>query len=619
MTKRKSTKRALIASILALCLCFTSLLGTTFAWFTDSVTSANNLIKSGNLDVVLEYKTKWEDEWKPVDKDTKLFKEGALYEPGYTEVVFLRVSNAGTLSLKYNLNVTVNGETTSTNVYGDTFSLKDHLEIGYYVQQEIVDGANYADILMPLMFGTREAALSNVTTTKLSEDTGVINANAPVDVGTDTAQIAAIVLTMPVEVDNVANHRADVAPPTIDLGVTLLATQYINESDSFGNDYDADAKYPSVPAKWDGTADTSWYNDTDTEFALNKVEQLAGLAELVDAGNTFEGKTIKLSSDLDLYAVDENGEQICFEPIGSYRNDSEFKGTFDGQGYTISNMSQNTWALDNGWEYKDLGLGLFGKVRDADIKNLNMDGASISGESGMIGIVAAAAYGNCTFENITVTNSKANDYQYYAGGVVGWASGNHTYKNITVDASTTIGSQWGDFNNACGGIIGGISSSGTFYMKDCNVACQIDTPNDVVSAYQWYSYRRSGMLVGDSNATVDDEAVTTAAAPNLTCENVTVTYGDWANYTYCEFAGTGYPYVRVQAGVSVGAYTNVRYGHPTDANGNEVVDDNHVHNDGEAHHKLIVFDQLYGGDTGDHYCTYGAKTHTGVTVVYNNK
>ena len=86
-----------------------------------------------------------------------------------------------------------------------------------------------------------------------------------------------------------------------------------------------------------------------------------------------------------------------------------------------------------------------------------------------------------------------------------------------------------------------------------------------------------------------------------------------------QFAGTGYPYVRVQAGVSVDAYTNIRYGHPTDANGNTVVDDNHVHNAGEAHHKLIAFDQLFGGPANHRYCYYGISEFEGVTVNYNNK
>ena len=367
------------------------------------------------------------------------------------------------------------------------------------------------------------------------------------------------------------------------------------------------------PDTWDGTADTSWYNDTDTEFVITTAEQLAGLAKLVDDGNTFEGKTVKLDKNLDLSGT-------VFEPIGSYRKDRSFKGTFNGQDYAISGLSQNTWALDNGYYYGDLGLGLFGKVEDATIKNLVIEGASISGENGLCGTVAAAAYGECTFDNITVKNSQVNDYQYYAGGIVGWASGTHTYKNINMEESTVIGSQWGDFGNCNGGIIGGIGSSGNYHFEDCTVACRIDATNDVVSAYQWYNYRNSGMLIGKVPQTIKNGEVQTVATPNnVTCKNVTVIYGDWANYTYCEFAGTGYPYVRVQAGVSVDAYSNVRYGHPTDANGNTVVDDNHLHNDGEAHHELIAFDQLFGGPANHRYCYYGINAFDGVNVVYNNK
>ena len=123
------------------------------------------------------------------------------------------------------------------------------------------------------------------------------------------------------------------------------------------------------------------------------------------------------------------------------------------------------------------------------------------------------------------------------------------------------------------------------------------------------------MLIGNSGITTTGKnGETVASAPQLTCENVTVIYGDWANYTYCEFAGTSWPYVRVQAGISNSAYSNPRYGHPTDANGNEVVDDNHTHNAGEDHHILCAFDQLYGGDQG----VYGTTSHDGVTVIYSS-
>ena len=419
-------------------------------------------------------------------------------------------------------------------------------------------------------------------------------------------------------------HKVNLSYTNIDDIKILKDGCNINDVDVTQNDEAVsfivtDSIYLEIPDKWDGTIDTSWYNEQDTEFTLTTAEQFAGLTELVDGGNTFEGKTIKLEKGMDLYKEDASGNPICFDPIGSYRNNNEFKGTFDGQGYTISNLNQNTWALDNGYYYGDLGMGLFGKLRDATIKNLNIDGAEISGESGMCGVVAAASYGESTFENIKVSNSNCADYQYYAGGIVGWASGKQKFIGCEVDSSNNIAAQWGDFNNCIGGVIGGAGSSAEIIMKDCIVACRIDAYNDVTSAYRWYSYRNAGMLIGNTGNTKVVEGTTYADAPQLTCENVTVVYDEWANYHYCEFGAMSYPYVRCEAGVSNAVYSNPRYGHPTDANGNTVVDDNHVHNDGEDHDLLIVFDQLYGGPSGDRYYTYGTATHDGVTVVYNNK
>ena len=354
---------------------------------------------------------------------------------------------------------------------------------------------------------------------------------------------------------------------------------------------------------------TSWYNEESKEFVIMNAGQLAGFAKLVDEGNTFAGKTVKLGANIDL-------ENKLFNPIGSYRFDKAFSGIFDGQGFTISNLSQNTWELDNGYYYGDLGLGLFGLVENAIIKNLKINGADISGESAICGTIAGCAYGNCTFENIDIRRANVADYQYYSGAVVGWASGNHEYVNINIDKSTTIASQWGDFDNSNGGMIGGAGGSAKIHMKNCNVACRMDAYNDVTSTYQWYAYRRSGMLIGNTNYNLTKENNVHAAAPQLTCENVLVTYNDWANYHYCEFAGTSWPYVRVEIGISTSAYYNPRYGHPTDANGNVVVDDNHVHNEGEDHMLLIQFDQLYGGSIGDNAYgpIYGTSTHPGVTI-----
>jgi hypothetical protein len=363
-------------------------------------------------------------------------------------------------------------------------------------------------------------------------------------------------------------------------------------------------------------------NENGLAWVAGKMDAATATRAAVEDQYAIEGNTIKLLADIDLLKLDENGEAICFDPIGSYRFDQVFSGTFDGQGHTIKNLTQNTWALNNGYYYNDCGLGLFGAAQNAIIKNLKIDKANISGESALCGIVVAVAQ-NVTFENITVTNSKCADYQYYAGGIAGWVSGdNNKFINCNVDASTTIGGQWGDFANANGGVIGGTSASAKIHMENCNIACQIDAHNDVVSTYQWYIYRRCGMLIGDTGARKSVDGKNYADAPQLTCKNVTVTYGEWANYTYCQFtANEKYPWVRVQAGISCDAYSNIRYGHPTDANGNTVVDDNHAHNEGEGHHVLIEFDQLLGGGANGNGRdpVYGTKSFEGVTVIYNNK
>ena len=591
MTNKKTTKRALIASVISLLLCFTMLLGTTYAWFTDSVTSAENIITAGNLDVTLEFadakadpeatETEWTDA-----SNTPIFTY-ENWEPGYVEAHHIKITNAGTLDLKYVIHIEIEDG-------GRIDDVQKVIDI-YYVDPA-VKVESRADLSEEMKLGTLEYVLSN------PDMNGKLLAGE-----SDTITLA---LKMQ---ESAGNDYRDmqIGPFTI----KLLATQLASEDDSFDNKYDADAMYPADA--WDGKADTSWYNDTDTNFIIGTAEQLAGLAELVDDGETFEGKTVRLDNNIDLEAYNEEGELISFNPVGSYAFDKAFKGTFNGQGHIIYNMYENGWALGSGlWDGDDCGLGLFGLIEDATVQNLKIDGADLPSEANLIGSVAGAAYGECLFENITVTNTSMGNHSYYSGGVVGWASGNHKYINCDLDESNVIASQWGDFNNANGGIIGGAGKSGTYYFEDCDVACVLDAFNDVTSAYEWYAYRNCGMLIGNTGRTEVIDGTTYAAADNVTTVNCTVTYGDWANYHYCQFNAMGYPWVRVEEGYSTHAYGNARYDYATDANGNEVKDENHVHNDGEGHNLLLVFDQLFGGSQGG---VYGTASHDGVTVIYNNK
>ena len=159
MTNHKSTKRALISSVVALFLCFTMLLGTTYAWFTDSVASKNNVIKSGNLDVTLEYKKVVNgvisENWETVEGKDDIFNPKAHWEPGYTEVVYLKLKNAGSLALKYQLGVNVT-ETPGVNVYGDEFLLSN------YIYFDVIEGVNADENA----YATREDAVADVTNAK---------------------------------------------------------------------------------------------------------------------------------------------------------------------------------------------------------------------------------------------------------------------------------------------------------------------------------------------------------------------------------------------------------------------------------------------------------------------
>ena len=116
---RTATKRALLTSLMSLIICISMLIGTTCAWFTDSVTSGKNKIVAGNLDVEVEYLVN--GEWKPVDANTNLFMEGALWEPGHTEVVYLRVVNAGDLAFDYTLGVSIGYGSLKSVTYGDEY------------------------------------------------------------------------------------------------------------------------------------------------------------------------------------------------------------------------------------------------------------------------------------------------------------------------------------------------------------------------------------------------------------------------------------------------------------------------------------------------------------------
>ena len=195
MTNAKTTRRALLSSVVALFLCFAMLLGTTYAWFTDSVSSAGNVITAGNLDVDVQYTldgTKWAD----LDGADDLFQKG-LWEPGHTEVVYLKVKNEGTLALNYDLTVNIASEVSGTNVDGNTFKLSD------YILYNVYEGINtYAD---------SAAARGDETGDKLN----VFYNKADQLLEQGDEAVLTMVVFMPTTVGNEANHKTGTPAPEI--------------------------------------------------------------------------------------------------------------------------------------------------------------------------------------------------------------------------------------------------------------------------------------------------------------------------------------------------------------------------------------------------------------------
>jgi hypothetical protein len=155
--------------------------------------------------------------------------------------------------------------------------------------------------------------------------------------------------------------------------------------------------------------------DVDHSISIYTVDDLINFRNKVNSGTTYYNYVVKLEADLDLSGV-------TWTPIGHVNEDNDnkyydFYGTFDGQGHTISYLSVGTDA-----SYTDSdghNNGLFGGTRNATVKNLIMDNATIKG-NWHVGTVIAHAQGATTVENVLVKNCNVTG-RCFAGGIIGTA------------------------------------------------------------------------------------------------------------------------------------------------------------------------------------------------------
>ena len=233
---------------------------------------------------------------------------------------------------------------------------------------------------------------------------------------------------------------------------------------------------------WDGTADTSWYDENKTEFHLQTAEQLAGMAKLVnDNTANFKDKTVYLDNDLDL-----GGHEWISIGNGANTAWGSFQGIFDGQSHVVYNLySHEGLKSENKDNNNNLYRnGLFGAIYNATVQNLGIENADI-----VIPMNDTSTYGkgilvdwmtDSTIKNCYTTGSiTGGSYiEKFIGGIVGFLNGNNSISQCYSTAAIT-GNYDGEYYaeqegglepmdcwDSLGGIVGA-SYTGQVTISDC--------------------------------------------------------------------------------------------------------------------------------------------------------
>ncbi|MBQ8742108.1 MAG: hypothetical protein IJZ03_01915 [Clostridia bacterium] len=203
---RTLTKFALSVSLFMIAVWAFLGTATSLAWFTDTTPATRNTFDIGVLDLEVSYKV--DGKYLPVDENTAVFDDSALYEPGYVQVVYLRIENKGEIDFDYRLSVTVDNTVDGMNELGKVIHLPDYLKFG------AIFSDSEAELDREL---AKQYALYDLAN---YSQRGELDANET----QDSAVYVALVVHMPKSVDNAANYRNGLAP-SIDLGIKVFASQ----------------------------------------------------------------------------------------------------------------------------------------------------------------------------------------------------------------------------------------------------------------------------------------------------------------------------------------------------------------------------------------------------------
>ncbi len=214
MKRRKLTKAVLALSACLFLIWWALGTGATLAWFSDT-DSVRNTFQIGLLKIDVSYRNDIVTSYTPLQGATEVFYDEALYEPGYTQVVYLKIDNTGDRAFQYKVAVTVEDSQKGKNAWGEDIYLPNYLRYG-------------------VVFGQSEAEVQQLVKDRLSardhapnewDSLGTWSELSPYtyDAG-DDPHYAALIVYMPEEVGNAANYRG-FAVPQVMLGIRFFAQQ----------------------------------------------------------------------------------------------------------------------------------------------------------------------------------------------------------------------------------------------------------------------------------------------------------------------------------------------------------------------------------------------------------
>lgn len=398
--KRGKLLRVYATSLLSLLLCCTMFVGTTMAWFTDSVSSSSSQITAGELKLEVKYGGDNGTAVETLSENSVLF-EDVVWKPGHEETETLAVQNKGNLPFRYILKLEVKED-----------DCKD-------AEDKVLDKAARNALMeqYTVYLGEIGAASNKIGTLKdiIANKTELVDAvlEAPVAPEETNGKTYELKLVM--------DETAEIEFMGQSLGLVLKVDAYQEDTPDYEiEDMEEEEVIPPSDVLQIGT----------------KEQLLAFAADVNTNGNSYSGKKVVLTADIDL------GNQE-WTPIGQTNGHyaaTYFKGIFDGQGHTISNLSITTTS-----ESGTYAAGFFGFIdtADATIKNLKINGAVVNGHH-WTGVVAGYLTGqitNCTVTNATITCTHANNDACgdKAGVITGYINGGFVKDNTVSNCTVTAG------------------------------------------------------------------------------------------------------------------------------------------------------------------------------------